>query len=101
MRQDTQNRKKKSRSLCFKLSKLSTKERATEEKVPLSILRAVVIFKQKKRYADLQSKSLWIEEEMTEAQARVNIYEKENIDQKVPFKTLAMVDIKAGDGRYQ
>ena len=55
---------------------------------------------QKKRYAELQAESLRIEEEMAKAQARVKIYEGENIDQKVPLKTLTMVDIKAGDSRY-
>ena len=55
---------------------------------------------QKKRYAKLQAESLLIEEEMAKAQARVKIYEEENIDQKVPLKTLAMTDIKTGDSRY-
>ena len=55
---------------------------------------------QKKRYADLQSELLWIEEEMAKAQARVKIYEGENIDQKVLLKTLTMTDIKAGYSRY-
>ena len=47
--------------------------RAIEEKVQLAILQAVAIFMQKKRYAELQSESLWIEEEMAKAQARVKI----------------------------
>ena len=51
---------------------------------------------QKKRYADLQAESLWIEEEMAKAQGRVKTYEGENIDQKVPLKTLTMAD----DSRY-
>ena len=51
---------------------------------------------QKKRYAELQAKSLWPEEEMARAQARVKIYEEENIDQKIPLKTLTMAD----DSRY-
>ena len=55
---------------------------------------------QKKRYAELQAESLRIEEEMAKAQARVKIYEEENIDQKVPLKTLTVADIKAGDSRY-
>ena len=55
---------------------------------------------QKKRYADLQSELLWIEEEMAKAQARVKINEGENIDQKVLLKTLTMTDIKAGYSRY-
>ena len=55
---------------------------------------------QKKRYADLQSELLWIEKEMAKAQARVKIYEGENIDQKVLLKTLTMTDIKAGYSRY-
>ena len=55
---------------------------------------------QKKRYAELQAESLWIEEEMAKAQARVKIYEGENIDQKVPLETLTMADIKADDRRY-
>ena len=37
---------------------------------------------------------------MVEVQARVKIYEGENIDQKVPLKTLTMADIKVGDSRY-
>ena len=37
---------------------------------------------------------------MAKAQARVKINENENIDQKVPLKTLTMTDIKAGDSRY-
>ena len=37
---------------------------------------------------------------MAEVQARVKIYEGENINQKVPLKTLTMADIKAGDNRY-
>ena len=51
---------------------------------------------QKKRYADLQAESLWIEEEMAKAQGRVKTYEGENIDQMVPLKTLTMAD----DNRY-
>ena len=37
---------------------------------------------------------------MAKAQSRVKIYEEENIDQKVPLKTLTMADIKAGDSKY-
>ena len=55
---------------------------------------------QKKRYAELQAESLQIEEEMAKAQARVKIYEGENIDQKVSLKTLTMTDIKADESRY-
>ena len=55
---------------------------------------------QKKRHAELQAELLRIEEEMAKAQARVKIYEEENIDQKVPLKTLTVADIKAGDSRY-
>ena len=35
---------------------------------------------QKKVYEELQAESLWIEEEIAKAQARVNISEGENID---------------------
>ena len=55
---------------------------------------------ERKRFADLQSGSLQIEKEIKKAQARVKIYEGESIEQKVPLKTLAMADIKAGGGRY-
>ena len=96
---DTQRIKKNSRSLCSKSSssnsssrsssskslKLSTKERAIQEKVCLADLQAEAIFMQKKRYTELQAESLWIEVEMAKVQARVRIYEGENIDQKVPF----------------
>ena len=88
------------RSSSSKSSKLSTKERSIEEKVRLADLQAEATFMQKKRYAELQAKSLQIEEEMAKAQARVKIYEEENIDQKVPLKTLTMADIKAGASRY-
>ena len=37
---------------------------------------------------------------MAKAQARIKIYEGENIDQKVTLKTLTMADIKADDSRY-
>ena len=37
---------------------------------------------------------------MAKAQARVKIYEEENIDQKEPLKTITIADIKAGDSRY-
>ena len=56
---------------------------------------------QKKIYAELQAKSLQIEEEIAKAQARLKIYEGENTDQKVPLKILIMAAIKAGDSRYQ
>ena len=92
--------KSSSRSSSSKSSKLSTKERAMEEKVRLADLQAEATFMQKKRYAELQAESLQIEEEMAKAQARVKIYEEENIDQKVPLKTLTVADIKAGDSRY-
>ena len=92
--------KSSSRSSSSKLSKLSTKEKAIEKKVRLADLQAEATFMQKKRYAELQVESLWIEEEIAKAQARVKIYEEENIDQKVPLKTLTMADIKAGDSRY-
>ena len=89
-----------SRSSSSKSSKLSTKERAIEEKVRLADLQAEETFMPKKRYAELQAESLRIEEEMAKAQARVNVYEEENTDQKVPLKILTMADIKAGDSRY-
>ena len=41
---------------------------------------------QKQRYAELQAESLQIEEEMAKAQARIKIYEREKIDQKVPLR---------------
>ena len=95
------NSKSSSRSSSSKSSKLSTKERVIEEKVRLADLQAEeATFMQKKRYAELQAESLRIEEEMAKAQARVKIYEEENIDQKVPLKTLTVADIKAGDSRY-
>ena len=37
---------------------------------------------------------------MTKAQSRVKIYEGENIDQKVPLKTLTLPDIKADHSMY-
>ena len=92
--------KSSSRSSSSKSSKLSTKERVIEEKVRLADLQAEATFMQKKRYAELQAESLRIEEEMAKAQARVKIFEEENIDQKVPLKTLTVADIKAGDSRY-
>ena len=55
---------------------------------------------QKKRHSELQAVSLMIEEDMAKAQARVKIYEAENISQKVPLKIPTMADIKAGDSRY-
>ena len=88
------------RSSSSKSLKLSTKERAIEEKVRLADLQAEATFMQKKRYAELQAESFLIEEEMAKAQARVKIYEGENIDQTVPLKTLTMVDIKADESRY-
>ena len=92
--------KSSSRSSSSKSWKLSTKERVIEEKVRLADLQAEATIKQKKRHAELQAESLRIEEEMAKALARVKIYEEENIDQKVPLKTLTMGDIKAGDSRY-
>ena len=92
--------KSSSRSSSSKSSRLSNKERAIEEKVRLADLQAEATFMQKKRYAELQAESLRIEEEMAKAKARVKIYEGENIDQKVPLKTLTMADIKADDSRY-
>ena len=92
--------KSSSRSSSSKSSKLSTKERAIEENVRLADLQAEATFMQKKRHAELQAELLRIEEEMAKAQARVKIYEEENIDQKVPLKTLTVADIKAGDSRY-
>ena len=97
---------KKSRSSCSRStsskssSRSSDKERAIEENVRLADLQAEATFMQKKRYAELQAESLRIEEEMAKAQARVKIYEGENIDQKVPLETLTMADIKADDSRY-
>ena len=55
---------------------------------------------QMKRYAELQAESLGNEEEMANAQARVRIYEGENIDQKVQLKTPTMTNIKADESRY-
>ena len=92
--------KASSRSSSSKLSKLSTNERDIGEKVRLADLQAESTFMQKKIYAELQAESLRIEEEMVKAQARVKIYEEENIDQKVPLKTLTMPNLKAGDTRY-
>ena len=89
-----------SRSSSYKSSRLSTKERSIEEKVRLVGLQAEATFMQKKRYAELQIETLQIEEEMAKVQARVKIYEGENIDQKVPLKTLTMGDIKPSDSRY-
>ena len=93
--------KASSRSSSSKLSKLSNNERDIEEKVRLADLQAEATFMQKKIYAELQAESLRIEEEMVKAQARVKIYEEENIDPfKVPLKTLTMPNLKAGDTRY-
>ena len=88
--------KSSSRSSSSKSSRLSNKERAIEEKVRLADLQAEATFMQKKRYAELQAESLWIEEEMAKAQARVKIFEQENIDKKVPLKTLTIAGIKVG-----
>ena len=113
-RGEIQRIEKKSRSSCSRSTsskssstlssskslKLSTKERTIEEKVRLADLQAEATFMQKKRYAELQAESLRIEEEMAKAQARVKIYEEENIEQKVPLKTLTVADIKGGDSRY-
>ena len=60
--------------------KLSTKERALKEKVQLADLQSKATLMQKKVYEELQAESLWIEEEIAKAQARVNISEGENID---------------------
>ena len=65
-----------------------------------SNLQAEPTFMKKKRYAELQVESLWTKEEMTKVQARVKIYEGQNIDQKVPLKTPTVTEIKAGDSRY-
>ena len=92
--------KSASRSSSSKSSRLSNKERAIEEKVQLADLQAEATFMQKKRYAELEAESLRIEEEMAKARARVMIYEGENIDQKVPLKTLTIADIKADEIRY-
>ena len=92
--------KSSSRSSSSKSSKVSTKERVIEEKVRLADLQAEATFMQKKRYEELQAESLRIEEEMAKPQARVKIFEEENIDQKVPLKTLTVADVKAGDSRY-
>ena len=51
----------------FQIIKLSTKERAIEEKVRLADLQAEATFIQKKRYAELQAESLRIEKEMAKA----------------------------------
>ena len=92
--------KSSSRLSNSKSSKLSAKEKVIEEKARLADLQAEASFMQKKRNAELQAESLQIEEEMAKAQARVKIYEGENIDQKVPLETLTMADIKADDSRY-
>ena len=92
--------KSSSRSSSSKSSKLPTKQRAIEEKVRIADLQKEATFMQKKRYPELQAESLRIEKQMAKTQARVKIYEEENIDQKVTLKTLTMADIKAGDSRY-
>ena len=72
---------------------LSTKERAIQEKFQLADLQGEAAFMQKKTYAELQAESIRIEQDMTKAQARVKIYEGENIDQKVPLKRPTMANI--------
>ena len=72
---------------------LSTKERAIQEKFQLADLQGEAAFMQKKIYAELQAESIRIEQDMAKAQARVKIYEGENIDQKVPLKRPTMANI--------
>ena len=57
------------------------------------------IFKQRKKYGELQDELLRIEEQTAKAQARAKIYDKGNIDVKAPLQTPAMADIKEGDSR--
>ena len=71
-----------------------------EGKVRWADLQAEAAFMQKKRYAELQTELLWVEEEMANTKAWVKIYEGGSTDQKVASKTLTMTDIKVGDSRY-
>ena len=70
----------------FRLSKLSAKEKAIQEKVRVAELQAETSFVNKKRDAEWQAESLRLEEEMAKARARVKIYENENQDQEMTLK---------------
>ena len=84
---EMQRIEKKSRSSCSRSTSSKSSSRSSSSK-------------SSKLSTELQTQSLGIEEEMAKAQARVKINERENIDQKVPLKTLTMTDIKAGNSRY-
>ena len=92
--------KSSSRSTSSKSSTLSTKETAIEEKVRLADLQAAASFRRRKNMQSCKLNHYRLKKKSSKAQARVKIYEGEDIDQKVSLKTLTMVDIKAYDSRY-
>ena len=68
-------------------SKLSVREKAIQEKVPVAELQMEASFKKKKRDSEWVAESLRLEKEMAKARTRVKIYEHENQDQDMVFKT--------------
>ena len=54
---------------------MSSKEKATPEKLRVAELRTEASFMKKKGQVELQAESLRLKEEMAKAEARVKIYE--------------------------
>ena len=71
---------------------MSSKEKATPEKLRVAELRTEASFMKKKREAELQAESLRLEEEMTKAEARVKIYEQEKLEAKVQSEKLVVTE---------
>ena len=81
-----------SRSTGSRSSRMSSKEKAIQEKLRVAELKTEASFMKKKREAELQAELLRPEEEMAKAEARVKTYEEEKLEAKVQSEKLVVTE---------
>ena len=81
-------------------SRMSSKEKAIQEKLRGAKLRTEPSFMKKKREAELQAESLRIEEKLAKAEARVKIYEQEKLEAKVQTEKLVITEDSGRTRKY-
>ena len=81
-------------------SRMSSKEKAIQEKLRGAKLRTEPSFMKKKREAELQAESLRIEEKLAKPEARVKIYEQEKLEAKVQSEKLVVREESGKTRKY-
>ena len=71
---------------------MSSKEKVIQENLRVAELRIEVSFMKKKREAELQARSLKLEEEMENAKTRVKISEQGKLEVKVQSEKMVLTE---------